>query len=78
MEILISLIVVVFALAASYKSTMFNRRFPPIDDDEFVRHCGPGVNRDVALRVRQIVAEQLGIAYEQVYPEQRFVQDLDC
>lgn len=56
----------------------FNERFPPIDDDEFVRRCGPGVNRDVAIRVRRIVSEQLGIEYERVYPDQKFVDDLYC
>jgi hypothetical protein len=56
----------------------FNARFPPIDDDEFVRRCGPGVSRDVALRVRRIVSNSLGIDYERVYPEQTFAGDLDC
>ena len=56
----------------------FNKRFPPINDDEFVRRCGPGVNRDTALRVRRIVSEQLGVEYDRVYPEQSFVDDLDC
>lgn len=53
-------------------------RWPPIDDDEFVRRCTPGVSRDTALRVRRIVAEQLGVEYSRVYPEQRFVEDLHC
>jgi hypothetical protein len=56
----------------------FNDKFPPIDDDAFVRRCGPGVSRDTALRVRRIISEQLGIEYERIYPEQRFVDDLQC
>ncbi|MEO8165594.1 MAG: hypothetical protein ABI619_09375 [Betaproteobacteria bacterium] len=56
----------------------FNERFPPIDDDEFVRLCGPDVNRDTAIRVRRIVSEQLGVEYARVYPDQRFVEDLGC
>ena len=40
---------------------MFGDKWPPIDDDEFIRRCPPGVRRDVALRVRLIIAEQLGI-----------------
>ena len=56
----------------------FNDRFPPISDDEFVRRCGPDVHRDIAIRVRRIVADQLGIEYERVYPEQSFVGDLGC
>ena len=56
----------------------FNERFPPIDDHEFLRRCGPGAKRDVALRVRRIVSEQLGIECERIYPEQSLVDDLDC
>lgn len=56
----------------------FNDRWPPISDDEFVARCSDGVSRDTALRVRRIVAEQLGVPYERVYPEQDFVRDLDC
>ena len=55
----------------------FNERFPPIDDDEFMRRCAPGVSRDVALRVRRIISHSLGIEYERIYPEQSFVNDLD-
>jgi len=56
----------------------FYERFPPIDDDEFIRRCGAGVNRDVALRVRRIISESLGIEYERIHPDQSFVSDLDC
>ncbi|MCA9120331.1 MAG: hypothetical protein H6822_10125 [Planctomycetaceae bacterium] len=56
----------------------FNERFPPIGDDEFIRRCSPGTSRDIALRVRRIVSEQLGIEYERVYPEQRFIDDLSA
>jgi hypothetical protein len=58
--------------------TGFDKRCPPMDDDEFLRRCRPGVNRDVALRVRRVVSKQLGIPYQQVYPEQNFVRDLGC
>ncbi|PQO27476.1 hypothetical protein C5Y96_18240 [Blastopirellula marina] len=51
-------------------------KWPPISDDEFIRRCSPGVDRELALKVRRIVAEQLGVDYERVYPEQRFVEDL--
>lgn len=57
-------------------SSDFNQRFPPIDDDEFIARCSPGVSRDVALRVRRIVARQLGVEYERIYPSSRFVDDL--
>lgn len=56
----------------------FNERFSPIDDDEFMRRCAPGVSRDVALRVRRIISNSLGIEYERIHPEQSFVNDLDA
>ncbi len=54
----------------------FNERFPPISDDEFMARCHPGANREIALKVRRIVAEQLGVDYERIYPESSFVSDL--
>ncbi len=53
-------------------------KWPPISEDEFIRRCSPGVDRERALKVRRIIAEQLGVDYERVYPEQRFVEDLGC
>jgi hypothetical protein len=55
-----------------------NSRWPPIDDDEFIRRCDPGVNRDIALRVRRIVSQQLGVPYDRIHPDQNFVNDLGC
>jgi hypothetical protein len=74
----VGLLMVAGVMSIWRQVTDFNARFPPIDDDEFIRRCGPGVNRDVAIRVRRIVSEQLGIEYERVYPEQKFVEDLGC
>lgn len=54
----------------------FKRRFPPLSDDDFVARCGPNTNRQIALRVRQIVADQLGVEYARIYPESFFVDDL--
>lgn len=76
---LVAIVVIGIAIAIachSYSVARFNERFPPIDDDEFLRRCRPGTSRDVALRVRRIVSEQLGIEYARVYPEQKFVEDL--
>lgn len=56
----------------------FDRRWPPISEDEFIARCHAGVDRDKALRVRRIVSKQLGIPYDQIYPEQSFVNDLGC
>ena len=58
------------------RRTRFLATWPAIDDDEFVRRCAPGTRRETALTVRRIVAEQLGIPYDHVYPEQSFVEDL--
>ena len=49
---------------------------PPISDDEFLARCPPGTNRAIALKVRRIVADQLGVDYERIRPESRFVEDL--
>jgi hypothetical protein len=64
------------AVCGKVERDAFNVRFPPITEAEFVARCRPGVNPDVALRVRRIVAEQLGVDYERVYPSSRFVEDL--
>jgi hypothetical protein len=53
----------------------FRRRFPPISDAEFLARCTPGTNPRVALRVRRIVAENLGVDYECIYPSTRFDVD---
>ena len=52
--------------------------WPPIDDDEFMRRLPPGTDRDVALRTRKIISEQLGIEYHRIHPEQSFAKDLGC
>jgi hypothetical protein len=54
----------------------FEARFPPISDDEFVARCAPGTNREIALKVRRIVAKQFGVEYERIYPSSSFVSDL--
>ncbi|MGE0608870.1 MAG: hypothetical protein AB7O62_17375 [Pirellulales bacterium] len=76
--LLLVFLVHVVIVSEKRRVARFNQRFPPIDDEEFIRRCGPGVNRDTAIRVRKIISEQLGVEYAQVYPEQSFVNDLDC
>lgn len=56
----------------------FDRRWPPISDEDYLRRCPSGTDRVVALKVRQIVSQQLGIPYDQIYPEQKLIDDLDC
>ncbi len=59
-------------------SPEFDAKWPPINEEEFIRRCRSGVDREKALRVRRIISAQLGIPYDQVYPEQNFVNDLGC
>jgi len=54
----------------------FEARFPPISDAEFMERCPPGTNPAVALKVRRIVSDQLGVEYERIYPTSSFVNDL--
>lgn len=56
----------------------FHERWPAIDDDEFVRCCSPGTNREIALKVRRIISKQLNIPYEHIHPEQSFIDDFDA
>ena len=60
------------------KRLRFDHQWPAISDDEFVAACATGTSRDTALRVRRIIAEQLGVPYERIHPDQHFVDDLDC
>ena len=50
--------------------------FEAIPDEEFLRRCSPGTSKEVALKVRRIVSEQLGVPYEKIHPEHRLVEDL--
>lgn len=61
-----------------FEQRRWNEKWPPIDEDEFMARCTPGTSRDIALRVRRIVSDQLGVDYDRVYPEQNFVDDLGC
>lgn len=63
-------------LLEKWRLATFNDRFPPISDDQFMALCPPGTNRNIALRVRRIIADQLGIEYDRIYPTARFTGDL--
>ena len=85
--ILVSIVAIaIFLLSAlessfvttGFKVGTFEKKWPAITEDEFMRRCPPGTDRSIALRVRRIVSEQLGIPYDHVYPEQNFVNDLGC
>ena len=58
------------------RTERFKADYPPITEDEFMARCDPGTPRETALKVRQIVSEQLDVPYESVYPEHRLVEDL--
>ncbi len=73
--LLFVLIMLVFWATAGIPS---KDHWPPISEDEFIQRCSPGVDRERALKVRRIISEQLGVDYDRVYPEQRFVEDLGC
>jgi hypothetical protein len=66
----------VFILLAKRRRKTFEKRFPPISEAEFVARCRPGTDPKVALKVRRIIADSLGVDYERVYPSSRFVEDL--
>lgn len=77
MEISIG-ITALFVLGAIYlvffaPSNKFYDRWPAIDDDEFVRRCSPGTNREVAVKVREIISDVSGEEYEHIHPEQALV-----
>ena len=54
----------------------FEKRFPPLSDAKFLALCKPGTDPKVALRVRSIVAENLGAAYDRLSPSTNFAEDL--
>jgi len=72
----LGLLILVLVSLARRQGELFNKQFPPISDAEFIARCTPGVNPTVALRVRRIVANNLGVEYERIYPSTRFVEDL--
>jgi hypothetical protein len=63
-------------MVAARNREAFEERFPPISDAEFLARCSPGVHPEVALKVREIVAEYFGIDYERVHPSMTFSEDI--
>jgi hypothetical protein len=75
------LALIVLARSERIAVTLVNRRsfaerFPPISDVEYLALCSPGVNPEVALKVRRIVANHFGIDYERVHPSMSFIDDM--
>lgn len=61
---------------AEQQAKAFRKKFPPITDEEFLSRCIAGTNPDIALKVRRVVAESLGVDYERIYPSSRLGEDL--
>lgn len=62
----------------SDRFAQWEEKFRPLSDEEFLSRCSPGVRPETALKVRAILSDQLGIPVEQIHPEHRFIEDLDC
>ena len=69
-------LLLMFTIVNRCQRRAFEKRFPPISDEEFMARCAPGTRPEIALKVRRIVAEQMGVEYERIYPESSFVNDL--
>ncbi len=74
----IVLLILYFVVDGIGKRRRFRERWPAISDEEFLEKCPQGTSLDTAIRVRRIVAKQLGIPYEHIHPEQSFARDLGC
>jgi hypothetical protein len=72
----LGIFVVFQVLIARRERQRSEKEFPPLSDAEFVARCTPGVDPDVALRVRRIVADSLGVSYEMLHPSTRFWEDI--
>jgi hypothetical protein len=70
------LMLIDLAIRAKRWQESFNSRFPAISDAEFVARCAPGIDAEVALRVRRVVAENIGVECERIYPSSRLMEDL--
>lgn len=54
----------------------FDQQFPPISDDEYLALFEPGMNPDIALKVRTVLSDALGVDRERIYPSSRLIDDL--
>jgi hypothetical protein len=70
------LILLFFHLLLKERRKQFEAKFTPISDEEFMALCKPGTDPKIALKVRRIVAENLGVEYDRIYPSARFLEDL--
>lgn len=54
----------------------FDQQWPPISDEEFLELCGPETDPRIALKVREIFSQISGVDEQQIYPDQRLMDDL--
>ncbi len=77
-SVAIAFLIQCFVVDGIGKRRRFLERWPAISDEEFLVKCPPGTSLETAIRVRRIVATQLGIPYKHIHPEQSFARDLGC
>lgn len=68
--------VLAWGVWAKQSREAFEERFPPISDAEFLALLPPGTAPEVALKVREMVAEHFAIEYSRVHPSMSFVDDI--
>ena len=69
----LALIVLLIAwLVSRCEQKQLFEKFPALTDDEFMARLPSGTSRDTAIRVRNIVAHQVGLPPEHIHPEARF------
>ena len=73
---LIGVFAVVLMVVPRMTRAHFEKKFPPISDDEFLARCTPGTSAEVALKVRRIIADHLAVSYERIHPSMSFIEDI--
>ena len=51
----------------------YARTHPPISDEEFLKLCSSDVRPEMALKVREIIADAYGVDREEIYPDTRLI-----
>ena len=49
---------------------------PPISDEQYLQQFDWDVDPEIALKVRAILTDALGVDYETIYPDARLISDL--
>jgi len=57
-----------FSWPSYEKLRAFEEKWPPIDDDEFLQRCPSDLDPNVALKVRNTIADALGIDPDEIHP----------